>query len=350
MFKSKTVFIVGAGASCEAGLPGGEEIKKNIADLLDFRFSYGRGQESGDRQIYQALEGHVALPSGQYGDTNPYIDACRTIRGVVEAAISIDNLLDAHQGDEKIELCGKLAIVKSILDAESRSQLRSETIGSENFKLRDLLGTWYVGFLRMLTEGVRKNDAENIFDNVTIITFNYDRCIERFLPQALAEYYDIQLEKAENIVKKLKIIHPYGKVGNLHWQNYNDAVSFGRIGASLLPISKQIRTFAEGLRNPDLVKEIHNALLAAETLVFLGFAFHPANLELLSPKKTSKVSRVFATTLGLSDADEQIVSRSVTQMLRPKGDASAEPLRLVLARMQCTEFFRQHFRSLSAEG
>lgn len=350
MFKSKTVFIVGAGASCEAGLPSGEEIKKNIADLLNFRFSYGIGLESGDSQIYHALEEHVALLGGQRGDTNPYLRACMSIRGVVEAAISIDNLLDAHHGDEKIELCGKLAIVKSILNAESKSKLRDENIGGESFKLRDLLDTWYVGFFRMLTEGVRNGGEKNIFDNVTIITFNYDRCIERFLLHALAEYYMKDSNWAISIVRELKIIHPYGKVGDLHWENPNSATSFGNAGARLLPISKQIKTFAEGLVNADLMDEIHNVLLAAETLVFLGFAFHPANLELLSPKRTSKVSRVFATTLGLSEADEQIVSKSVRQMLRPGGDVSDEPLRPVLARMECGEFFRQYFRSLSAEG
>lgn len=56
MFKSKTVFIVGAGASCEAGLPSGDTLKERIAELLDIRFNdWGSDQISGDRRIVKAL-------------------------------------------------------------------------------------------------------------------------------------------------------------------------------------------------------------------------------------------------------------------------------------------------------
>ncbi len=36
MFKSKTLFIVGAGASAEAGLPIGRELKVKIRDKLKY--------------------------------------------------------------------------------------------------------------------------------------------------------------------------------------------------------------------------------------------------------------------------------------------------------------------------
>jgi NAD-dependent SIR2 family protein deacetylase len=46
MFRSKTLFVVGAGASSEAGLPTGYELKNKIAELLNFHFEHFE-QQSG---------------------------------------------------------------------------------------------------------------------------------------------------------------------------------------------------------------------------------------------------------------------------------------------------------------
>ena len=41
MFKSKTVFIVGAGASAEVGLPVGSALKSDIANILQIEEAPG---------------------------------------------------------------------------------------------------------------------------------------------------------------------------------------------------------------------------------------------------------------------------------------------------------------------
>ena len=57
MFKSDTVLVVGAGASCEAGLPSGDKLKEHIARLLNFKFdNFGAGPLQGDSRIYHALK------------------------------------------------------------------------------------------------------------------------------------------------------------------------------------------------------------------------------------------------------------------------------------------------------
>jgi hypothetical protein len=348
MFKSKTVFIVGAGASCEANLPSGEELKDKIAKLLDIRFQDGFRQNGGDHQITAALQEHVRSLDGRQGDINPYLHKARTIRDALPLAISIDNFLEAHQGDVEIELCGKLAIVRSILAAESTSELRCMEVGREHFNKLKLRHSWYTGFFQMLTENVRKSEVEKLFDNVTIITFNYDRCIERFLVQALAEYYVLDFGEATKIAGQLTIIHPYGKVGNLPRQGGDNTVPFGSTAVQLLEISKQIRTFAEGESDKELMDAIHNSISTAETLVFLGFAFHPANMELLTPKAPTKVRRVFATTFGLSDADKRNITHDIWRMLGVWEQGN--PLRPELASLKCGDFFQQYFRSISADN
>jgi multidrug resistance efflux pump len=84
---------------------------------------------------------------------------------------------------------------------------------SINFsKLQD---TWYVKLIRMLDRGVSKSNVTQIFDSVSFIVFNYDRCIEHFLRHALQAAYGIQEQQADEICGDLHIIHPYGCLGEL---------------------------------------------------------------------------------------------------------------------------------------
>jgi hypothetical protein len=123
MFNKKTVVVIGAGASQEVKLPTGMDLKEQIATLLDIRFEDGLTKVSGDHIILEALRQHLRRPDGRPGDINPYLHAGWTIRDAMSQAISIDNFIDAHNGDEKIELCGKLATVRAILRAERSSSL-----------------------------------------------------------------------------------------------------------------------------------------------------------------------------------------------------------------------------------
>lgn len=352
MFKSKTVFIVGAGASREADLPDGSGLKGNIAGLLDIRFQHGYRQISGDDQIVDALQRHVRQATNQQGDLNSYLGKARHIRDILPTlAISIDNYLDAHQGDEETELCGKLSIVRAILNAEKASKLRAAETYSPRYNLGQLSGTWYSKFFQMLTENVQKANVENIFENVSIITFNYDRCIERFLPQAIADYYHLGLSDAEGIVdRNLRIYHPYGQVGPLPWQDPVQGVPFGSQSSDLLFLARGIKTFAEGRLDETLVQMIHNEIIDAETVVYLGFAFHPLNMRLLTPSDGASPRRIFATTLGMSNADEQVIADDIWRMLGRRELSMSERTNPELAQLTCADFFQQYFRSMSASA
>ncbi|MBB5685174.1 hypothetical protein [Sphingobium boeckii] len=351
MFNSKTLFIIGAGASCEANLPSGEGLKSKIASLLNIKFDNTKGQYSGDIQITQALRDYAKLPDGRSGDINPYLYKAWRIADVLPAAaISIDNFLNAHQGDVEMELCGKLGIVKSILDAERESALGSHNTISGKFNLHALIGTWYVGFFQMLTENVSRARASSVFENVSIITFNYDRCIERFLIQALADYYDLTMPEAEQIMINLPIYHPYGKVGPLPWQDPHNAVPFGSSTTNLLTAAQRVKTFTEGMGDDDTLALMHDAVTKAETIVFIGFAFHPANMQLLTPPESTQTKRIFGTTLGLSDADEAVIEEDILKILHKDLLTWDEQIAIKprFAQMTGGAFFKQYFRSLSA--
>lgn len=316
MFRSKTLFIAGAGASYEVGLPIGTGLKKLIADSLDLYFEGGELYR-GNRAIMDALRQHISKEEPGL-QTDPYLVAGRTISAAMPQAISIDNFLDAHRDDPRIELCGKLGIVSSILEAERGSKLYFDPYNSEEFPT-DLGSAWHSLFFQRLTEGVPKADLDNIFNNVSIITFNYDRCIEHFLYNALKVYYGIDGGKASEIMSRLQVHHPYGRVGYLPWQTgYVPTVPFGgdRNGFDdLLTLAGQIKTFTEQLEDGDDLRAIRREVEDAEVVIFLGFAFADQNMELLKPARKSEARRIFATATGISKSDCEVVEEQIAELL-----------------------------------
>jgi hypothetical protein len=234
-------------------------------------------------------------------------------------ALSIDNYLDAHQHDPDVLLCGKLAITKAVLNAERASTLTYDHQREEALDLGPLQDTWLAKLVNVLTEGVPKSDVERIFDNLTIISFNYDRCVKVFLRQALQVYYGLSDADVNELMGKLPLYHPYGSVGALPFES-KQGVTFGsdRGGEALLMVSKGIKTFTERVDDEDLLHEMRSCVGSSGQLIFVGFAFHRQNIELLSPEFPRSCSRVFATTMGISDSDTQIIQHEVAGRFSPE--------------------------------
>ena len=66
MFHKPTVFIIGAGASFEVGLPLGAELKTRVADTLKFRFDHIKGQTDGDFELFEVLKRRYGNKVGLY--------------------------------------------------------------------------------------------------------------------------------------------------------------------------------------------------------------------------------------------------------------------------------------------
>ena len=214
----KTLFIVGAGASSEANLPTGEKLKQNIAKLLDYKYERYARQLGGDNDIYDALVAQSRKDDFVHPNLDSYIKAAWHIRDAMPQAISIDNFLDSQSGDTKIELCGKLAIVRSILSAEKGSLLYIDKNDTRNkLKFSDIQKKWYTSLWQLLTENCQKTDLAERFKSFALIVFNYDRCIEHFLFHSLQNYYKITGPEAAEIISNLEIHHPYGTAGDLPW-------------------------------------------------------------------------------------------------------------------------------------
>lgn len=352
MLTRKTVIVVGAGASHELGLPLGADLRQNIASLLDVTFRHGSNQQASDLAVVQCLR-DIAQEGSQRG-IKDLLFKCWLIRDALPAAISIDNLLDAHRNDPDIALIGKLGIAQAILNAERDSKLYEALVTDRKSSLYSLANTWLLPMFQLLTEGVVKEDAATIFDNVTFIVFNYDRCLEEFLTIALGAYYGFTNQESLDIAQTAKIIHPYGRVGDSGESSSLPTVGFGAEQCNLRKVAAGIRTFSEGLRFDRDRKLIKNAIANADQIVFLGFAFHPLNMEILEVDQPSNISKVFGTTFGLSDAAVRSVKRIIGTTLKKtsRGDELYKLDRFAfseinLEKRKASDFLFAHFRGLT---
>lgn len=345
MSRTKTVFIVGAGASCEAGLPSGAELKRVIAGMVDIRFERGYELTRGDSEIVEALRLHTRRAIGETRDLNAYLHAGRQIAAGLPLAMSIDNFLDGHRGNKEMELCGKIAIVLAILRAEENSQLRFDSRSRDGINLSSLSNTWYVRLWRLMSEGIAKDEVERVAENVAFITFNYDRCIEQFLLAAAQVYYALGEDDARQLVGRIPIHHLYGKIGGLPWlRGESDGMDFGYANDSsqVLKAASQIRTFTERFDDEKFLAAVHAEIAAAERIVFLGYAFHPQNMKLITPPAEPAAKWVLATAFGASESDQNVIKGQIKGLCRrnPVGGIEVLPAK-------CCEFFDHYWRSLS---
>jgi hypothetical protein len=96
---------------------------------------------------------------------------------------------------------------------------------------------------------------------LTFVVFNYDRVLEQYLFHAIQNYFHLDKHEAATLVNAIEIANP---------------------GKARLSLAREIRTFNEGTDPASSdINAIRSSIGCASRLVFLGFAFHRMNMELL---------------------------------------------------------------------
>ena len=337
-------------------LPIGSELISQIAASLDFRLDNFGSLKSGagDAEIYHSfvqLAQQARVSNSQATNLNPYFKASRHISDAMPLAPSIDNFINSHQSNQMIATCGKLAIASCILKAESRSSLYIDPSNSYNkMKIKNSTPHWFNAFFQKLTTDCRISDLEERLKKISIISFNYDRCIEHYLFHTLQIYYEISREEAATALTHLDIYHPYGTVGKLPWQSQKDGIEFGATPhtAQLIAVSKQIQTFTEGIdESKSDILNIRETVANAQRIAFLGFAFHPLNLKLLFSDMKYSASdfhqnSIYATAHGISLSDIQHIK---SELVRVAGfqDSSIH----LRSNLMCSQIFYEYSRGLA---
>lgn len=280
MIRTRTTVVIGAEGGCELQLPSSAEMMARVAQGFEFR-RMGTERETRDTTILAEYLGNVAKRLQK--PEEEVRAAAERFRLATHIGRSVDALIDQNDNDPLVAMCGKLAIAHVTCQSEARSILRAEprTPGELPIQGSD---TWLFQLAQLITSGVTSRQIEHCMDELTVITFGYDRSFEHFLPWALSMAFGMDLVEARHIVAaKLRIIHPFGAAGRLPWQSGKGPECDWGVEQprNILAIAAQLRTSSEALRDSHVRKTIRYAVGEARRLVFLGFAFQPQHVDLL---------------------------------------------------------------------
>jgi hypothetical protein len=316
MFKEKTTFIIGAGSGVDIDMPTGKMLIEQIASHLQFRSDGGR-MTQGNGDIRQAIS---RASTRHKIDTNSLISAAHAIVNGAHHMGSIDSYIHAHSDDECIKICGKIAIVHTILQYERNCAVYIDPTKmpprfNNETKVR---ASWYDTFMGLLVGRViAKQNLDNIFDNVAIINFNYDRCLEQYLCLSMQRSFRISADRAAELMSKLLIHHPYGVLAKLPWQNKSTGIHLGGDPYGnendLEKLSHNIKTFNEEVERSNELDSIKAFLAESKRTIFLGFHFHNQNVDLITPDfAVSKgVRHAYVSTYGRKEPELQIIEAQV---------------------------------------
>jgi hypothetical protein len=156
MFRQPTVFILGAGANVEFGLPLGDGLMSAVETNL--RFDGGTPKTGSADEFLRLLKNRFGRE--EYRD---YLKAGRQLVQVMGMFPSLDEALHYLSADTKCIVAGKAAIVSSILDAEKNSKLKFEgRLGGPD--LSRVADAWAPHFLSMAISNLTLGDVSRIFE------------------------------------------------------------------------------------------------------------------------------------------------------------------------------------------
>jgi hypothetical protein len=209
---------------------------------------------------------------------------------------SVDAFLEQHRSNDDFGRLGKAAIAASLIPQEEELRLTDRT----DLKLYEYL--WHQ---MSATPGTYSGNG------LSVLTFNYDRSFEQYLRIALRASHPEFRDGGSTFVmavSQFDIIHLYGSLG--HLDAVDGHLPYGGTDIPPLPetilgAAKRIKLYHESKLDDDTLERIRLRIGEAETICFLGFAFHPANIRLLQfcGLGESKKSRYFASAFGVKEGE-----------------------------------------------
>jgi hypothetical protein len=301
------VFVFGAGASVDFGFPTGWQLVERVLSEL---------------QVNPTRERFLEYTTFTAAEIDKFLSALDA---------SGQNSVDAFLEERRDYLAlGKAAISAILIGCENTRQL---------YKQRDPSRNW----LRILLANMRGTTFDDFDENqVSFITFNYDRSLEYFLCSALAETFNRTEAAAGSIISKIPIIHLHGRLGYLPWQhaNYKTQKAYHTHGAIHRAFQPNLNREAIEvcvrelkIMNIDadrrLFHEAKELLRRATNIYFLGVGLGNPNLERLEVRKLAD-NKALSTGVGLGRKELLELSKFYS----PKVE--------ILNEVDCVEMLKNH--------
>lgn len=249
VFDSYTVIVLGAGASAHLGYPVGATLCDKIL----------KNTEDPDAVSFTQLR-EMGFPQDLISNFHEKFAA--------SGASVIDAFLEKRR--EFIEV-GRAAIASELIKYEDQDKLRVR----EN--------NWYSKLREQVSRQIDANDPHGL----VLVTFNYDRSVDKFLHDFFSSTYP-QRAKSEPVERWVPILHVHGRLGYLEHQTaweprrpYKPTVSSEEIRASSMSIRGPVELEGNPL-GPEMV-EARDAITSIKVrqVVFLGFGYDSTNLRRL---------------------------------------------------------------------
>ncbi len=311
MIDIPTVFILGAGASKPYGLPTSIELTSYAAThILDRNSIDVRNAR---------LKDLGAPPPEDFIEMAQHLQSIRTM--------SIDEWVARNP---KYFESGRIAIAYVI----SRQEGQDRSIA----KNQDWLADLWVNYLS--TDCLKIQDLKN--NEVSFITFNYDRSLEHYLYQLISHTYSrASAEEVLKVANDFKIIHVHGQVGYLTWQTSDGAAPKKEFKASnsweeAVRVSKQVKIISELEPKTSEYLQARKALAQSGRICFLGFGYHNENLRRLRPitkDETVKSKLVIGSAYELEDREFGILQSGTSPI--------GYPIQLDLGKTNCADFLKR---------
>jgi hypothetical protein len=321
MIDKKTVFVLGAGASCPYGYPHAKQLRSDICIELPIKFQPPRDPVRRGRDLFT---GQTKEKMEHFAKT--FLDSTTP---------SIDLFLARNP---RLAEIGKYIIAHEIFYAEQTSNF--------NELSKEPSQDWYSYLFHRLTQGIiTESDLKKInLNNITFITFNYDRSLEYFLSTSfMNSFTNVPENKILDIVKNIHIHHVYGKIAPLNWENGNEGLSYRtKVNELILnQYSKNIRTIYEEEKNPEL-ENIELDLQEAEQVFFLGFGYDDENMNIIKvPEVFSIETMIYGTGFGLNVKEISDIKSKIMKKLERNRDLSSRD-RVYIKNMDCLELLRNY--------
>jgi hypothetical protein len=312
MLAEKTVFILGAGSNADLNFPVGSHFRDSIVRKLTVHeFDGFRRSSDFLKQCLNAAQNRLLEKLDRSGINK----SAELIRQGLLGVASIDDFIATHRDNDSVTQLVKICVVDEILNCESHHPLCDLRADLQ----LGVTATCYAELWRRITKGVSSKDIfkflETLSEKLTIVTFNYDRSLEQLFYLMLTKVMGADPQQAAEMIQRLPVIHVFGSPGKWGIANGQARVPggpFGDVtglwlgnaddGNLLVRLASGIKTYTEEV-DTDKVARIHNLLVAANQIHFLGFAYHDQNMRLMFDGREGFSARfVGGTCKDLSEA------------------------------------------------
>ncbi len=284
MLKRRTVLVLGAGASAPFGFPTGAKLSQMVWGI--------RGNGIGLR----------LLKDLGYSDRE-IDDFCNQF--YFSGRGSIDAFLE-HRPD-------LLEIGKHFI---------AILVGA--FEQEVSLFSFERNWLRYVYGNLNAKFDEFEQNQLSFITYNYDRSVEHFLFTAFQQGYKAAERECEELAKKIPVIHLHGSLGNLSWQKGKTPRLYvaPTDGVEVRAAAREIKIIHEDITDGrdadfDYAKRL---LKAAERIVIMGFGYDKTNMERLGMNASINCDMI-GSCVGMSNREKEVAdARSQTRLALVEGD------------------------------